>query len=150
MESINFNSLVYYYAQYQTNRFINRLELYLMDRKQEKIKLASVLSVIYKIIVEEYLPEESWTHNQVFLSNEIKEAFKILRVEKEEELVELNCTRNNLILTELQAERRIDFAKNEFLLKYYHERSGIDAMKDTTENMDFEAKELLSFMSKEK
>lgn len=152
MESINFHSLVYYHAQYQTNRFINRLEMCMLDRKQDKIKLASCLSLIYKIIIEEYLPEGSWSHNREFLSNEIKEAFKMLHIAREqpEEGADLDCKRNNLILTELQAERRIDFAKNEFLLKYYHERSGIDAMKDPEAGMDFETKELLAFMSKNK
>jgi hypothetical protein len=55
-----------------------------------------------------------------------------------------------MLLNELQAETRIEFAKNEFLLKYYHERSGIDATKDPGENMDLEAKELMAFLSKEK
>ena len=101
--------------------------------------MASCLSTIYKIIVEEYLSENSWSRNQKFLFSEIKEVLKLLDAvnRRPEEADDLDCRKNNIILTELQSERRLEFAKNEFLLKYYHERSGIDAMKDPGENMDF-------------
>lgn len=70
--------------------------------------MTTCLSVIYKIIVEEYLPEDSWNHNTEFLSNEIKEALKLLHSTKDRpEAEDVDCRRNNILLNELIMEKRI-------------------------------------------
>jgi hypothetical protein len=63
LESLNLHSLVYYHSQYQTMRFVNRLELYLVEKKLDRIKMTNCLSVMYKIILEEYINDDSWNCN---------------------------------------------------------------------------------------
>lgn len=115
--------------------------------------MISALSVIYKIIIQEYLNEDSWSKNKVFLTNEIKEALKLQLSDKDKEVdpaIQEEIRKRNIFLNELQAMKRIEFAKNQLFLKYFYERSGVDTMKDQNENMDFEAKQLMSYLSRDK
>jgi fructose-1,6-bisphosphatase len=55
----------------------------MVSKKLERIKMVSVLPVIYKIILEEFINEDSWSKNKTFLISEIKEALKILHSTKD-------------------------------------------------------------------
>ena len=55
LTSINFSTLFYENAQYNSKVLKNRLFLYFSKKGIQKLKIAEVLSVIYKLLREEVL-----------------------------------------------------------------------------------------------
>lgn len=129
--------------RYNTQKMINRLDVYFQRKENKKTQLISYATIVSKICMEEFANPSSIGSNNKFLQKELKEALKL---KMSEGVVDPETVRkSNIMIQELLQYKQLELAKNQLILKYFYERGGVDV--EASENPKNNDKEMQDFLA---
>ena len=117
LESNNFQVLYYHYIRFNFFKLKTRLILHKIKTKNDKTKLANFLTIIYRIMNEEFLADNADEINENFYKTRIKNNLAGFHNESANDLNEMLL--NVRILEEYELNLRLQESLNEVLKRIY-------------------------------